>query len=217
MLILAIDTATSTISIALNHSQQVISETTWLAVGHHTQELPPMVDAMLRRAGHSTQALSAIAVALGPGSYTGLRIGMSFAKGIALACNPSIPLIGVPTLDIIAYAQPHLCECLIAVIQAGRGRVNAASYKFEGRWVAAEPPFIATWDELASRIKGAAQIAGEVDEAGRAALAALGDRVMIASSAQGLRRAGYLTEIACERLASGEVDDPATLAPIYYH
>lgn len=220
MLVLAIDTASSMVSLALHNGQQVIAEMTWHVQGHHTQEMPPMVDLMLRKIGQTAQSLSAIAVAIGPGSYTGLRIGISLAKGIALACNPPLPLIGVPTLDIVAASQPHLVDRLVAVSVAGRGRVHAATYEYHDqhkRWTAIEPPFIASWDAVAAQIATHTQVCGEIDEAGRAAFAALGDRVMIASPAQGLRRAGYLADIACERLASGQVDDPATLAPIYHH
>lgn len=217
-LILAIDTATSVISLALHDGVSLIAEMTWQAAGHHTQELPPMLHSILDRAGVQPQQLGAIALALGPGSYTGLRIGMSLAKGIALACDPPIPLVGVPTLNILTAAQPHLADQLIAVTQAGRGRVNAGFYSYQqNRWETSESPIIATWADLIARIDAPTQLCGEIDAAGHAALAALGDRVMIASAAQSLRRAGYLAEIAYSRLRSGQVDNPATLAPIYTH
>src|SRR5258706_6025798 len=108
--LLAIDTATAVISMALHDGISLVAEVTWLAAGHHTQVLPPMLHAMLERAKVAPRQLIAIALALGPGSYTGLRIGMSFAKGIALACDPPIPLIGVPTLDILVAAQPHRAD-----------------------------------------------------------------------------------------------------------
>lgn len=221
-MILAIDTATAPISLALHNGREVIGEITWRAPGHHTMELPPAVDALLARAHVTPAELKAIAVALGPGSYTGLRIGMSLAKGIALTCNPPLPLIGVPTLDILAAAQPHETDWLYPLTQAGRGRVNAALYTWnsteEGNgWEAVEPPFIASWADLAARIEQRTQICGEINEAGRSVLAALGDRALIASGAGCLRRAGFLGELAHVRLAAGQVDDPATLAPLYYH
>src|SRR5688572_4220360 len=99
VLVLAIDTATAVLSLALHNGHEVISEITWRAPGHHTQEVPPRVQEILQQAGFEPRDLTAIALALGPGSYTGLRIGMSLAKGIAMACDPPIALIGVPTLD----------------------------------------------------------------------------------------------------------------------
>lgn len=221
-MILAIDTATSAISLALHNGREVIGEMTWRAPGHHTVELSPAVDGLLARAAVTPGDLHAVAVALGPGSYTGLRIGMSLAKGLALTCDPPIPLIGIPTLDILAAAQPHEADWLYPLTQAGRGRVNAALYhwnsisKYNG-WEAVEPPFIATWAELAARIEQRTQICGEIDEAGRAALGELGERAMIASGAECLRRAGFLAELAHTRLTAGQVDDPAVLAPLYYH
>jgi tRNA threonylcarbamoyladenosine biosynthesis protein TsaB len=217
-LILAIDTATAAISMALHDGSAVIAERTWRAPGHHTVELSPGLYGMLEHAGVKVRDVQAIAVALGPGSYTGLRIGMSLAKGIALTCNPPIPLIGVPTLDIVAAAQPHQAERLWAVSQAGRGRVNAALYQWQDDgWQAAETPILVSWAELAGRIDDVVQVSGEVDQAGMDALLGSGRRVIIASPAQGLRRAGYLAEIGRKRFDAGQIDSPATLAPMYHH
>jgi tRNA threonylcarbamoyladenosine biosynthesis protein TsaB len=215
-LILAVDSATAAISLALHDGSAVISERTWRAPGHHTVELSPALYAMLDKAGVKLRDVEAIAVALGPGSYTGLRIGMALAKGIALTCDPPIPLIGVPTLDILAAAQPHRADWLWAVSQAGRGRVNASLYRWlDDRWDSAGLPILVTWGELAGRIDAPTQVSGEIDAAGHDILAALSERVILASPAESLRRAGFLAEIAQKRIAAGQIDDAATLAPIY--
>jgi tRNA threonylcarbamoyladenosine biosynthesis protein TsaB len=217
-LILAIDTATTAISLALHDGSTLIAERTWRAPGHHTVGLSPGLHGMLEHAGVKVRDVQAIAVALGPGSYTGLRIGMSLAKGIALTCNPPIPLIGVPTLDIVAAAQPHQAERLWAVSQAGRGRINAGLYTWQDdSWQAAETPILVSWSELAARIEDVVQVSGEIDSAGIDTLAGLGERVIVSSPAQGLRRAGYLAEIGRKRFDAGQIDSPATLAPIYHH
>jgi tRNA threonylcarbamoyladenosine biosynthesis protein TsaB len=217
-LILAIDSATAVLSLALHDGSAVIAERTWRAPGHHTVELSPGLHGMLEHAGVKVSGVQAIAVALGPGSYTGLRIGMSLAKGIALTCNPPIPLIGVPTLDIVAAAQPHQADWLWAVSQAGRGRVNAGLYAWQDDgWKAAETPILVSWAELAKRIEGTVQVSGEIDSAGIDTLSGMGGRVIIASPAQGLRRAGYLAEIGRKRFDAGHIDSAAILAPIYHH
>jgi tRNA threonylcarbamoyladenosine biosynthesis protein TsaB len=127
-------------------------------------------------------------------------------------------LIGVPTLDITAAAQPPILKRLCAVAQAGRGRVNAGFYRWvEDGWRAEGDPAILNWDDLIPLLEEPAQVCGEIDRAGHERLQTLGDRVMIASPAASLRRAGFLAEIAHRRLAAGSVDEAATLAPLYLH
>ncbi len=188
-MILAIDTATRSVSLALHDGQQVRAELTWQTADHHTVELTPALHNLLRQAGAAPRDLTALAVTLGPGSYTGLRIGMSLAKGLALAASPPLPLFGAPTLDVVAVAQPHLAGQLCAVAQAGRGRVNAGFYRWSERgWQTAEPPFITTWEALRELLPGPTQVAGEIDERGREALSAPGCPAIVASAALGLRR-----------------------------
>ena len=124
-MLLAIDTATKMLGLALHDGAEVVNESIWFSNNHHTTELAPEVALAFRRAGTSQDQLTAVAVAQGPGSYTGLRIGMALAKGLSLAHN--LPIIGIPTLDILAMAQPQREEPLLATLQAGRGRVALES------------------------------------------------------------------------------------------
>jgi tRNA threonylcarbamoyladenosine biosynthesis protein TsaB len=215
-MLLAIDTATRMIGLALHDGVQLCAESTWRTANHHTVELTPALDRMLARVGVSTAALTALAVTLGPGSYTGLRIGMSLAKGLALAADPPLPIVGIPTLDVVAAAQPHHADRLCAVAQAGRGRINAGFYDWAGEagWQSGELPVITTWGALAAQIAEPTQVAGEVDAQGREALAG-NDAAIVANAALGLRRAGFLAELALRRLRAGESADPAAIAPVY--
>jgi len=215
-LILAIDTATRSVSLALHDGQQIIAEESWLSASHHTVEVTPALQALLTRAGLHMQQVTALAVPLGPGSYTGLRIGMSLAKGIALAADPPLPLVRVPTLDIVAEAQPRTIPRLCAVMQAGRRRLNAGLYLATPTgWHAEGEPFICTWATLAGRVTAATLVAGEIDAAGRETLTASGTPVTFAPPSQNVRRAAVLAEIALRRLASGEMPDARSAAPLY--
>src|SRR5512134_1144294 len=98
-LLLAIDTSTLMAGVALYDGVHVLSEIIWHSPNHHTVELAPVVADVLKRSGIKAPDLKALGVATGPGSFTGLRIGMAFAKGLALAWR--IPLVGIPTLDIL--------------------------------------------------------------------------------------------------------------------
>ena len=130
-MLLALDTATRLASIALYDGQQLLSEATWHSAQRHTVELMPRVVQMLEQAELTPQSLSAVAVTLGPGSFTGLRVALSVAKGLAVAHD--LALLGVPTLDVVAY--PHRWQPLpvCALVQAGRRRVCWALYGWEER------------------------------------------------------------------------------------
>ena len=103
-MLLALDTATDNASIALHDGGQVLAELSWRSWRRHTVELAPQVDALLRLARAAPGDLTAVAVSIGPGSYVGTRVALSFAKGVIAALG--LPLLGIPSLDVLAY--PHL-------------------------------------------------------------------------------------------------------------
>src|SRR4030042_1544508 len=102
-MLLAIDTSTAQVGLALYDGAQVLSEMTWTTRQHHTTELAPALSGLLNRCGVSIDLVGALGVAIGPGSFTSLRVGLSFVKGIALARH--IPVVGVPTLDTVAASM----------------------------------------------------------------------------------------------------------------
>ena len=110
MTLLAIDTATQFISIALHDGQQMLAEQTWISENHHTVELAPAVRALLINAHMTPAELSWLAVSIGPGSYTGLRIGVALAKGIATAQR--IPLVAYSPLAKGKLGQNPVLETI---------------------------------------------------------------------------------------------------------
>ncbi len=215
-MLLALDTSTRMAGIALyDDDRGVLAEYNWHSGHQHTVELVPEVARLLERSGARPADLSAVAVALGPGSFTGVRVALAAAKGLALA--QSIPLLGVPTLDAIAY--PHQAESwpVVTFVQAGRGRVCWAVYGHGPQGWAAQSPFaLSTVEGIVDGLKGQAVFAGELSPADRTTIAArLGDRARCLPPALAMRRAGYLAEIAWGRWRAGEQDDPVTLTPIY--
>jgi tRNA threonylcarbamoyladenosine biosynthesis protein TsaB len=212
-LLLAVDTSTQTASVALYDGVGVRAEMTWESPRRHTTELAPRIVAMLKT---DVSALSGLAVALGPGSFTGLRIGLALVKGLALARG--IPVVGVPTLDVTAYPLSRRRGTLYATLQAGRGRICLAPYRWRrGRWRRVGEMAISTWAALADEAEDGAIFCGEIDANGLQALASRTAKTTIVAAAQRLRRAGYLAELGWERLAQGNEDDPAALQPIYLH
>jgi len=215
-MLLAIDTSTRSIGIALLKDERILGEMTWESRSHHTVELAPAVSNLLASSGLSLNDLEAVGVAIGPGSFTGLRIGLAFAKGILLshACT----LIGVPTLDIIARALPPGAYRLAAVLEAGRGRLAVGWYKAEDmQWKRTGKYENLTVLELRNRIRRKTLVCGELSRESRKVLARKYKNVMLPGAAACVRRPAVLAELAWEKVLEGQADNPAALSPIYLH
>ncbi|MDF1512359.1 MAG: tRNA (adenosine(37)-N6)-threonylcarbamoyltransferase complex dimerization subunit type 1 TsaB [Anaerolineae bacterium] len=213
-MLLAIDTATNHASIALHDGSFLRGECTWESPNRHTVTLVPRINQMLQASELTPEDLSAIAICIGPGSYTGVRIGVSVAKGLASA--QKVPLIGVSTLDILVAAYPQDARPLYALYAAGRKRAGYARYRWtdEG-WKAETSISVADWEKLAGQIVLPAILLGEINVQGLEALRTLYGRIEIPPPAQHLRRAGFLADLAWVRLRANQVDDPAALVPVY--
>jgi tRNA threonylcarbamoyladenosine biosynthesis protein TsaB len=218
-MLLAIDTATRMAGLALYDplAGRVLGEEAWYSVNNHTVELTPRLVRLLEQQDLSPADLTGLSVSLGPGSFTGLRIGLGVAKGLALAC--SLPIVGVPTLDVVA--QPHMAQRLPiwAILQAGRGRICVAQYvRRKGEWRKKGDYELTTLEALCDQVEGPALFSGEIEAQDIELIRQkLGLIVMIASPASSLRRAAWLAELGWRRLARGDSDDAATLSPIYLH
>jgi tRNA threonylcarbamoyladenosine biosynthesis protein TsaB len=215
-MLLALDTSTRTVGVAIYNGVSVLGETIWSSHDYHTVELAPKVAEMLLKCGVKTSDLEVIAVAIGPGSFTGLRIGLSLAKGLTLVHHK--PIVGIPTLDILAAAQPLGGERLVAVLRAGRGRLAAGWYQGRGRkWQAEGNIELVSAEELVEKIQKPTLVCGELTEEERRILYKNRRNIKLASPAQSLRRPSYLAELGWRRWQAGEVDNPATLSPFYLH
>ena len=215
-MLLAIDTSTQAVGVALYNGVQIVSERIWLSQQFHTVELAPSVSATIDQAGISISDLKAVAVAIGPGSFTGLRIGLALAKGMALAGK--LAIVGIPSLDILVASQPIDKKPLAAILQAGRGRIAVGWYKnYSGEWKADRKVQVTTPRDLASRIKSPTIVCGELTEDERRLFRRKRITVELASPAQSLRRPSFLAELGWRRWKKGMSDDPATLSPEYLH
>lgn len=215
-MLLAIDTSTHWIGIALYDGTAVISEHVWQTHDHHTIELAGAIEQILE--DHEVQPvnLTVLAVATGPGSFTSLRIGLALVKGMGLSLK--IPILGIPSLDILAAAIPVGNNPLLAVLQAGRGRLAVARYEpHQDGWRPISQPTICDINGLFELMNGATMVAGELDESQRHLLSDRRKHIFLASPAMSLRRPSYLAEMAWKRFVAGEKDDPLSLSPIYVH
>lgn len=215
-MLLAVDTSTQLMGVCLYSEGQVLGEMVWKTNRHHTIELAPSIDSLFGRCGAEMKDLSALGAAIGPGSFTSLRIGLSHLKGLSLALH--LPMIGIPTLDILAYAQPQAEKSLVACLQAGRKRLAYQVYNWSSRkgWVTDMSPAITTAKEFEGLFSDEVMICGELSEEDRNFLKSVA-RFSLSSPAHALRRPAFLAELAWKRFSKKDVDDPATLAPIYLH
>lgn len=214
--LLAVDTATRYASVALYRQAGLLAEQTWLSHNNQSSEVLPAIDRLLTSTACEKADLSAIAVAGGPGSFTGLRIGMSLAKGLCLVLD--LPIIAVPTLEITAYSAGDVGGPIAAIIQAGRGRIQVGTYLFEEGLPRLQGEIerfaIDAWQPPT---KEPLFVTGEITPSLAQRLLTLpdGEMIAVASPAGSLRRAGYLAELAWYRWQDGQVDDLDTLVPDY--
>ncbi len=211
-MLLAIDTATFRASIALHDGEQIVGECTWEAVNRHTVTLMPRIEALMESAGLRAADLTAIAVCIGPGSYTGVRIGVAVAQGLAL--SRGLPLVGLPTLDILAAAQPPDDRPLYAIFSAGRRRIGYARYRWSEGWRAESEVELGTWAEFIAALEPPALVVGELSSEGREQLRAV-EGIEVPPPARHLRRAGYLADLGWTALRAGAESRPAMVKPRY--
>lgn len=215
-MLLAVDTSTVQVGLALYDGTQVIAEMLWHSNQHHTVELAPALTELLGRTGVAMNDLRALGVAIGPGSFTSLRVGLAFIKGLSLARR--LPIVGIPTFDILAAMQPASKFPLVAILQAGRGRIAVGWYRYmKNGWMTNEAAQVTTVDDLADAIEKPTLVCGELTAEERQRLARKKVNVMLAAPSGCIRRPAVLAELAWSRWQKGHVNEAASLAPIYLH
>lgn len=215
---LAIETATDVCGVALVHNGCVMGEDSVDEKKIHSEKLLPMIDEVLRNASISLGDVDAIAISIGPGSFTGLRIGLSTAKGLARA--RSKPIVAVPTLDALAYEYfrgggGHDGGTVCPVLDAKRDEGYFCFYRVSTLGIARSTPY-----EIAavSKIAEASAAYGSVTFVGDG----IGKMEMITGSNSALR---YAPHIVCNPVAVGivaekegrrlAVEEFAMLEPMY--
>ncbi len=212
-MLLAIDTSTDVSGIALRDEQRVLAECVWFSGRRHAEQVMPMIDQVLRNVDVAAADLQAVAVAIGPGSWSGLRVGMSIAKALAVASN--LPIIGVVTLDVLAYGLRHHADVIVPLVRLGRDRYGVAVYRSVPGWERITPLQNVTLDELPGLAEHGL-FCGDVDEAAQRLLGErLGAAVQVAHSSDNVRRAAVLADLGWQRWQHGDVDDVVTLEPLY--
>jgi tRNA threonylcarbamoyladenosine biosynthesis protein TsaB len=237
-MLLALDTSTHHASLALTEGGTLRAELTWMVGNNHSVELLRRLEWLLQEQKAEMPQLQAVAAAIGPGSFTGVRVAVTVAKTLAFSLK--VPLIGVCTLDLIAYSQATAGLPVCALLDAGRGEVYAGHYQASMldqaagsqphagamaattqagaglAWQRQGEYQVLTPEELAEQIHQPTLFCGEIAANVQQTLAErLGVLALFVPGLASTRRAGLLAELAAQRLERGEHDDPLTLEPLY--
>jgi len=211
---LAIDTSSNTASIALSHKGEILTELAWESAQNHTVELLPNLVHLLKQVKAKPNSIEAIIVAKGPGSFNGLRVGISTAKGLAFSL--AIPLLGISTLEAEAYPFAYIGLLLSPIHKASREEIATAFYQQKNKeWRCLEKEHLTTVDALCQRIRQKTLFCGEIPpDMVNEIKQKLGQRAIIPRTST-LSRAGSLAILGWQRLSKGEQDNPTTLQPLY--
>ena len=208
MRVLAVDTSTMAGGVALLEGSRVVGESLLDVRTTHSERLMLAVDRALTDAGWRADSLDGFAVTVGPGSFTGLRIGLAAVKGLAFALGR--PIAAVPTLDAMAAGLPWTTRAVCPVLDARKSEVYASLYRWDGLAMRRE------WEYLALSPEALAARLGEP-------VLGIGDGAALITSpwmtlVEPVRRgpsAAVVGWLGHERLRRGETVDAAALVPLY--
>lgn len=215
MKILGVETATTTGSVAVVGDAGVIAEYTLNIELTHSERLMSTVDRVLSDTGIRVADIDAFAVSIGPGSFTGLRIGLAAVKGLALVTNK--PVVPVPTLKALAWNLPHAAWPVCPLLDARKNEVYTAIYRFgESGIEQLMEESVLPLRGLAERITERTLFTGEGTRLFRDDIRSLfGGRAVFAPASASVPSAASVAEIGLMLLKAGERAEPDSLTPLY--
>jgi tRNA threonylcarbamoyladenosine biosynthesis protein TsaB len=215
MFILGIETSTKTGSVAIASEDGVIAQYSLNIEVTHSERLMSTVDRVLTDTGFQISDMDGYAVAIGPGSFTGLRIGLAAVKGLALVTGK--PVAAVPTLKALAWNLPYAAYPVCPILDARKNEVYAATYRFEGSaLVHGMAEAAISLSRLSGRITEKTIFTGEASRIFRKDIIELfGDRALFAPISAILPSAAAVAEIGLDTIKGGNQTDPDSLTPMY--
>ena len=215
MYILGIETATKTGGVAIVSESGVLAEYTLNIEATHSERLMSTVDRVLKDTGFTLANIDGYGVSIGPGSFTGLRIGLAAIKGLAFATGK--PVAAVPTLKALAWNIAFARYPVCPLLDARKKEVYAGLYRYDGRSLIQEmSDTVISLEEMAGKMTGEVLFTGEgarlfaVD-----IIKSFGDRAHFAPLSSSVPSAASVAEIALMMLKGGEQTDPDALVPMY--
>ncbi len=212
-LAVAIDSSSDLAGVALVDDGVLLVETTWRTHQNHSKELLPTVEWALARAQRSKSDIGALLVCTGPGSYAGLRVGISTAKALAYGLEAS--LVAVNRLE--ADAEPLALATgrrVVSIQAAGRAELAWAAYRAgEEGLHELSPPGLASLEALVETLSKDDIVCAELNSLSEAAIEALGRAATLVAAP--VPRVGAIARLGLARWAAGALENPDSLAPLY--
>lgn len=217
MLILGMDTATPQVGVALGSEEGLLGQVRLARGRRHAEQLAPAIEYVLDQAGVKVGDLAAIAVGIGPGLFTGLRVGVTTAK--VMAQTLEIPVAPVPSLDLVAYPVRFTPRLVVAVCDARRREVYYAGYRPVAGGVQRVGGYgVGQPDEVAAEVVATGEdvlLVGDGALLYRARFEEQLDRAEVASTSFAYPSPSALVELACARYRREEFVRPAEVKPLY--
>jgi tRNA threonylcarbamoyladenosine biosynthesis protein TsaB len=214
MVILGIETSTKTCSIALTDGEKIRDEISLHLGLSHSEKLIPLIDEILKRNGKAIKDIDGIAVSIGPGSFTGIRVGVSTARGLAQSLN--IPLVGIPSLDALAFGVGTSGEVVCPMIDALRREIYSALYEGRKRLTRHQLIGIENWLERLKEKRETILFLGEaVDIYENLIKDFLKKKARIVKKEKRYASAAKVAELGREKLVSGEGKKYDEVFPLY--
>lgn len=202
MKFLAYDTSSETLSIAIFENDALVAEREFPLFTRHSADLTPSLEKVFKENKMRPEELEVIAVGLGPGSFTGLRVGITTAKVMAYALKKKI--IGIPSIEAIARGVEDWDGPVAVVLDAKKGKIYSAVYQKRGiDWRLIQKPALDTLDSFRVRLPKKTRV---VDDVSR------GD-----PTGRPYAKASKIGEAAWARIQKKKFDDPWRLEPLYLH
>ena len=212
---LSIDTSTRYASVCLSHEGSLLAESRWFSKQNHSVELLPSVDNLLIGYNLNNKALDCVIVAIGPGGFSALRVGLSTAKG--LSASLSIPLVALNTLEIEAYAFRGLGFQICSILDMGREEVAVAIYNgLDEGWSCVEEGFVSKVEDLCASINTKTVFCGEaVQNHGELINQELGDLAIVSKQILPTRNPAIIAHMGYNKFRRMEFENLSTVEPIY--
>ncbi len=217
MKILGIDTSARSLGVAIAENGNILITCEKNFGLRHSQDLIPTIKDLLKKLSLEIKDIDGIAVSLGPGSFTGLRVGVTAAKALAIASGK--PVIGIPTLDVIAHNAYYYPGTICPIVDARKKLLYAALYKNKnGSLKKLSQYLLISPDALVKKIKEKTLFIGDgITAYGRAIEKAVGRKAEFAPPRFWLPKAENVALLGWEKLKKGKKDDPLKLVPLYLH
>jgi tRNA threonylcarbamoyl adenosine modification protein YeaZ len=210
---LALDTSSKTNNIALAHEGKVLSSFMWSSSHNETVELIPNLVHLLKQTRVELDLLKSIYIAIGPGSFNSLRVGLSIAKGLAFSLN--IPLVSIGTLETMAYPFAYTNLPIIPIQLSGRDRIATAIYQQDNNWHCIKPEYLSTLELVCRQVKQQTYFCGEINPDMRNFIQQKLGSYAIIPPIPDISHIDALALLGWNKLLNGNQDNLYTLQPLY--